>query len=130
MPKKKPSREEIEALFTAVRAGQVGKVRAMLRGGISPNVKRATFGETPLYTAAGAGQEKVFFALVKAGANLHARTRYGWPILQAAAGQRGTPRMVQAILEDGLQESDDLPDAFCIACGERSEEHTSELQSL
>lgn len=110
-------------MFVAVRAGRVRLVAALLREGISPNVRNPKyFNETPLMAAARTGHEKVFLELVKAGANLHAVDRLGMTVLQTAAGEKGTRRMVEAVISSGIRPADGLADALEIASGDSSVE--------
>jgi cell wall assembly regulator SMI1 len=128
MSKKKASQEQIKALFTAVRRGHVRKVREMFQAGVSPAVKDTSyFNETPLLAAVRAGKEAVFFELVQAGANLHARNSLGTSVLQEAADQKDALRMVQAVIADGILPSDDLPCALRFACADGSVDVVKEL---
>lgn len=117
MAKAKANRQQVEELCAAVEAGDLTAVRRLLAGGVSPDTRNpAYFKETPLMAAARSGQEAVFLELVKAGANLHAVTELETSVLQEAVGERGTLRMVQAVLADGLRPADGLPFAFRLAC--------------
>ena len=117
MAKAKANRQQVKELFAAVEAGDVAALRRLLAAGISADTRNpAFFKETPLIAAARSGQEAVFLELVQAGANLHAVTELEFSVLQEAVGERGTLRMVQAVLADGLRPSDGLPFAFRLAC--------------
>lgn len=116
MPTSSPNQEQTKDMFAAIRAGQVSKVKKLLRAGISPDVKDPSYFKEPaLSAAARAGQEEVFLELVKAGANLHALDELKGSVLEQAAAY-GTQRMVQVIIADGLQPTDGLLDAFRFAC--------------
>lgn len=105
-------------MFAAAEAGDVGTVKELLEAGIDPNV-RDRGNETPLIKAAQKGHEEVFFALVHAGADVHATRGYGECVLRWAVTGRSRSRlkMVRAVIADGgIQPDDRLPNAFPVAC--------------
>lgn len=103
----------VEQLATAVREGNLKRVKELLQEGVSPNVKGEV--HTPLMLAAQAGHEEIFFELIRAGADPHAQGMYGGSVLTALP-IRGTLHMLEAVIADGIRPSDNLPLALLDAC--------------
>jgi cell wall assembly regulator SMI1 len=108
-----------DALFAAAQAGDLQKVKELLAAGV-PADARNSVGYNPLTYAAREGHEEVFFTLVKAGADVHAKGQYGGSVLCAAIGaSEAHLRMVQAVLAaGGVSTQEDLGLAFASACGQ------------
>ncbi len=123
MSKSETSRDQIDAMFAAVRAGKVRAVTTLLSEGVSPNVRDTKyFNETPLMAAARKGHEKVFLELIKAGANPHAADRLGSTVLQAASSAKGSRRMVEAVISTGIKPTDGLALALEFASADSNAE--------
>lgn len=89
--------KKVNALFKAIKAGEVAKVRELLAAGVSiesldPNK------HTPVMLAAEAGQRDVFFALVELGANLHALGLLQHDLLESAA-EGGNVEIINFLLK-------------------------------
>jgi len=116
MAAKKVTRQQTEALFAAAGEGKLKQVKALLKAGVSPNVKnRAENNATPLMAAGNKGHVAVFLELVNAGADLHAVNEFGMSVLQWVSDVEGGLPMVQAVIADGLRPSDGVPDALLYA---------------
>jgi ankyrin repeat protein len=118
MSKSEGSDEQIKAMFAAVETGDLAGVKKLLADGVAPNV-RNKINATPLIVAAGKGHEEIFFALVAAGADLHATRGHGDSVLlKAVTGNSPSRlRMVEAIIAaGGLGPNDALANAFAFAC--------------
>jgi cell wall assembly regulator SMI1 len=103
-----------EQLTTAVKDGDLETVQKLLRAGVNPNVIWEI--DTPLMLAARNGHEAIFFELIKAGADLHGKGKYGGSVLSHLP-VTGTLRMLEAVIADGILPSDELPIAMLEACG-------------
>lgn len=118
MSAKQASKEQIDALFAAVEAGDGAAVKKLLAAGVAADVRNES-NSTPLILAARKGHEAVFFLLVEAGANLHATRGHGDSVLlNAIMGKEPARlRMVEAIIASGpFGPDDNLPNAFSYAC--------------
>jgi cell wall assembly regulator SMI1 len=109
----KMTTDQVEQLCTAAKDGDLKTVQKLLQEGVNPNVKEKIY--TPLMLAARNGHEEVFFELIKAGADRHAEGKYGGSVLTQLP-IKGTLRMIEAVIADGIRPSDDLPMALLDAC--------------
>jgi ankyrin repeat protein len=87
----------VDDLFNAVRAGDSGRIKALLQGGADVNV-RDDLGATPLMNAVALPGQDCVRALLDAGADVNAVTTTGATALMWATGQ--TPN-VRLLLEHG-----------------------------
>lgn len=86
-------------LMTAVRAGSIGCVEALLAAGADPNLPAAA-GEAPAAEAARLGREIVLGKLIAAGANVNAAARNGTTPLLVAIRERQVD-VVRLLLANG-----------------------------
>lgn len=86
-------------LMTAVRAGSIGCVEALLAAEADPNLPAAA-GETPAAEAARLGREIVLGKLIGAGANVNAAARNGTTPLLVAIRERQVD-VVRLLLANG-----------------------------
>ncbi len=124
MSKSKADDRQIGLMFAAVSGGNLDLVKKLLAQGVDPNV-RDHLNMTLLMHAAQKGRERIFFTLVRAGADLHATGDYSNSVLlQAVSGKSKVRlRMVKAILAAGaLRPEEDLPTVFEYACRHGSAE--------
>jgi cell wall assembly regulator SMI1 len=118
------SDKQMTAMFDAVEKGDLAALKKLLADGVDPDV-RSRWNLTPLIPAAETGHEDIFFALVDAGADLHATRGHGDSVLlKAVKGKEPARlRMVEAIIAaGGLGPDDSLPNAFAYACQSSSVE--------
>ena len=87
-------------IFTAVKTGNVARVKDLIEnGGVNVNAKNSG-GLTPLILAAYRGYDKVVQVLLDNGAAVDAKDKEGWtPLLMAA--QNGHDKVVQLLLDKG-----------------------------
>src|SRR6266849_7384610 len=103
--------------------GSPDAVRLLLDRGADPNAAATRTGHTPLMTAVDNGSLEDVKLLVAHGAAVNARDTYGASALADALARRRWP--IAAFLVERGADVTAAPDVN----GERSEEHTSELQS-
>jgi ankyrin repeat protein len=95
---------QTEPIQAAAQTGDLGKLETLLAGGGDPNARDVT-GQTPLITAALAGQEKVAALLIERGADIAARTSQGLTALHAAA-YAGDAEIVRLLIGRGAAVND------------------------
>lgn len=84
----------------AVMHEDIRFLEAALAHGGNPNLRDGgTFRSTPIFTALSKGRPKIDL-LIKAGADINARDRYGWSPMMSAAG-RGDFEVVATLLDYG-----------------------------
>ena len=94
------------ALFDAVSAGDLARVRAALQAGADPNEREPGDNATPLHFAAANGQIEIVRALLDAGADVHGHGDahdggvIGWAAGDAANASNG---VIDLLLERGAQ---------------------------
>jgi cell wall assembly regulator SMI1 len=113
--RKKASEKEIRAMLAAAEAGDLQKVKQLLRAGINPDVSLDDNSDPALIVAANCGHEEIFLELVKAGADLHAT--YGTrSVLCSLMGENITVPMIRALIDSGIRPGDQMGRALCYAC--------------
>ena len=95
---KKPTAKE-EALFTAVRAGNIEQVRSLISKGADVNIKNNVYC-TPLHYAAEYGHLIITELLIANGADINAQTMNNLTPLHMAA-RRGHYNVVDLLIEKG-----------------------------
>jgi ankyrin repeat protein len=95
-------RREVERLFDAVNAGDVGAVGGLIDEGLDPNLRDAESGCTPLMAAAcNAANGAVVAELVARGADLDLQDHRGETALIGAARSKGAESIVRALAAAG-----------------------------
>src|SRR5947208_15199163 len=112
---------ERATLADAAEQRDKARVRTLLETGVDVNAPQID-GSTALHWAAYHDDAETAALLVRVGANVHAVDRYGVPPLSLACSN-GSGGVVKLLLAAGADANATMKG------GERSEEHTSELQS-
>jgi hypothetical protein len=90
---------EESALHIAAREGNLGRLRALLRSGVSLEARDST-GSTALMVAVASGRSETAKVLLQAGADVNASTLRGWTALMQATSM-GRADVVQLLLDAG-----------------------------
>jgi ankyrin repeat protein len=90
-------------LYKAVKSGNVGDVKRLLKGGANPNICNAHH-LTPLHQAAYWGETEIVELLLKHGAKADADNGKGWTALHSAAvsgGLKSRKEIIGMLLKKG-----------------------------
>jgi uncharacterized membrane protein len=119
----KPSTTEIlnEELLRAAEKGDTARIRELLEEGADVGARDTSYSNTPLHWAAYAASVSVAELLIKHGADVNSRNRYGWtPLHYAACG--GYRDVVELLIKSGAdvnarEVANSTPLHVAISCG-------------
>jgi ankyrin repeat protein len=120
-----------EELFEAAKENNLPEVRRLLSVGADVNNKYGGYGagETPLHRASSYGHVQVFKELVKHGADIEAKTKFGWTPLHWACLNGGLAVVIELVSPGDEIHANDSSGATTSILGKRKSRRGANIEA-